>query len=265
MNEFEKIPKKVKYFITDDFNLFLGDTLKILKKIPNETFDMIFADPPYFLSNGGITCSNGKMVNVNKAKWDEGKSITDKHKFNLKWIKECQRILKPNGTIWISGSFHNIYSIGMALESLNYKILNNITWYKPNASPNLSCRFFTHSTETILWAAKDKNTKHTFNYQLMKERNDGKQKRDVWTIPVTPKSEKRFGKHPTQKPIKLLENIILSSTNKGDLILDPFNGSGTTGIVAALYKRNYVGIDNVEEYLNITKTRYSNIEPSLDI
>ncbi|AIM15131.1 Type II DNA methyltransferase M2.BstXII [Bacillus sp. X1(2014)] len=257
--------EKCIYTVTDNFALISGDSLKLLKKIPDNSINMIFADPPYFLSNGGITCRSGKMVSVNKADWDTGKSLKEKHKFNINWLKECKRILKQDGTIWVSGTYHNIYSIGFALESLEFKILNNITWFKPNASPNLSCRFYTHSTETIIWASKSKKSKHIYNYDKVKERNGGKQKRDVWEIAVTPKSEKKFGKHPTQKPFKLLEEIIISSTNEGDIILDPFNGSGTTGLAALSYNRKYIGFDIEIEYLELTRKRFSEIQPIFEI
>ena len=251
------------YFYENDFSLYLGDCLSILKNIPDNTFDVIFADPPYFLSGGGITCSSGKMVSVNKASWDTQMHIHEIHKFNIEWLQECQRVLKNDGTIWISGTFHNIYSVGLALQELGYRILNNITWCKSNPPPNLSCRYFTHSTETILWASKNKKSKHYFNYAYMKQLNNGKQMRDVWDFPVINKKEKLHGKHPTQKPKKLLERIILASTQEGDLILDPFNGSGTTGIVAKELKRKYVGIDITSEYLDITIKRYMNIQNTL--
>src|SRR5690625_4373881 len=156
---------KSLYYQKENFSLFNEDSFSFLEKIPDNSVDMIFADPPYFLSNNGITCSSGKMVSVNKGDWDKEKEVDDKYNFNLEWIKMCSRILKESGTIWISGTLHNIYSVGFALEKLNLKILNNIIWYKPNASPNLSCRYFTHSTEIILWARKGKNSKHTFNYE----------------------------------------------------------------------------------------------------
>lgn len=256
----EKIIKKVQnnvYFYEDDFLLLHGDSIEILNLIPENYINMIFADPPYFLSNDGITCSSGKMVSVNKGNWDKGKeNIDDKHLFNKSWLEKCKNIIQKDGTIWVSGTFHNIYSIGVALEELDFKILNNITWFKTNAPPNLSCRYFTHSTETVLWAKKSKKAKHTFHYELMKQLNGGKQMRDVWNIPTTKKSEKVFGKHPTQKPLALLERIILSSTNEGDVILDPFNGSGTTGIVANKLNRKYIGIDIDEQYLDLTVKRY---------
>ena len=246
-----------KYYYEDDnFKLLHGDALLLLKKIPKESIDMIFADPPYFLSGDGISCSGGKMVSVKKGEWDEKISLKEKHAFNKKWIRACKRVLKPNGTLWISGTMHNIYSIGMALEEDGLKIINNITWRKLNPPPNISCRAFVHSTETILWAKKDdKKAKHKFNYSVMREMNGGKQMKDVWDTSLTKPSEKKCGKHPTQKPVALLEKIIIASTDEGDLILDPFNGSGTTGIVANRLKRNYIGIEKEQEYLDLTIRR----------
>ena len=246
-----------KYFSQDNFTLILGDSLEELKKIKSKSIDMIFADPPYFLSGDGITCSGVKIVSVKKGGWDKKIDIKEKHKFNKKWIRLCKRVLKDNGTIWISGTMHNIYSIGMALEEEGFKIINNITWKKLNPPPNISCRAFTHSTETILWAKKDiKNAKHKFNYETMKTMNDGKQMKDVWETSLTKPSEKKYGKHPTQKPIELLKRIIIASTDEGDLILDPFNGSGTTGIVANLLNRKYIGIEKEKDYLDLTIRRF---------
>jgi site-specific DNA-methyltransferase (adenine-specific) len=257
MDKFIK-PKIEPYYESVNSQLYLGDSFELLKRIKSESIDMIFADPPYFLSNNGITCKGGKMVSVNKGEWDEGKNYKEKHSFNRKWIKLCKRVLKPNGTIWISGTLHNIYSIGMALEEEGYKIINNITWKKTNPPPNLACKCFTHSTETVLWAKKD-NAKHLFNYHDMKRVNNGKQMKDVWEGSLTKPSEKKEGKHPTQKPEYLLERIILASTLENDVVLDPFCGSGTTGVVAKKFKRQFIGIDNVEEYLNITKNRLEKI------
>jgi len=244
------------YYEQEDFKLLHGDALLLLKKIEPQSIDMIFADPPYFLSGDGITCSGGKMVSVNKGKWDEKISIKEKHQFNKKWIRACKNVLKDDGTIWISGTMHNIYSIGMALEEEGFKIINNITWKKLNPPPNISCRAFVHSTETVLWAKKDiAKAKHKFNYEVMKKLNNNKQMKDVWETSLTKPSEKKCGKHPTQKPIELLEKIILASTDENDLILDPFNGSGTTGIVANRLKRKYIGIEKEKEYLDITIKR----------
>lgn len=257
----EDIFKKEQLLVDENehFQFICEDTFKVLRNVKPESVDMIFADPPYFLSNDGITCSGGKMVCVNKGNWDKmGKKTTvaEKHEFNRKWIRLCKKVLKPNGSIWISGTLHNIYSIGMALEQEGFKIINNITWQKTNPPPNLACRCFTHSTETILWAQKaDKNAYHLFNYDLMKEENGGKQMKDVWSGALTKPSEKKAGKHPTQKPEYLLERIIMASTEEGQIILDPFMGSGTTGVVAVRNNRFFVGIDNNEEYVGIAKKR----------
>ena len=244
------------YYDEEHVKLLYGDSFNLLRKIKAKSIDCIFADPPYFLSNDGISVSGGKQVSVNKAAWDSGFTTEDKHKFNRKWIRMCKRVLSDNGTIWVSGSMHNIYSVGYALEQEGFRIMNNITWQKLNPPPNLACRCFTHSTETVLWAKKDiKKAKYTFNYDLMKEINNGKQMKDVWQGPLTKKSEKAEGKHPAQKPEYLLERIIESSTNLGDIILDPFNGSGTTGVVSKRLGRQYIGIDNVSAYLEVTKKR----------
>ncbi|MDL2250412.1 site-specific DNA-methyltransferase [Lachnospiraceae bacterium OttesenSCG-928-J05] len=244
------------YYEEEAVQLFLGDCFELISKMQKDSVDMIFADPPYFLSGDGITCSGGKMVSVKKGNWDRKSNLKDKHNFNRKWIRRCKRVLKSNGTIWISGTLHNIYSIGMALEQEGFKILNNITWQKSNPPPNLACRCFTHSTETILWAKKDeKSSKHLFNYSVMKAKNGGKQMKDVWQGALTKPSEKKYGKHPTQKPIYILENVILATTNPEDIILDPFCGSGTTGVVAKRLGRQFIGIDNCEEYVALAKKR----------
>ncbi len=252
-------------FYSDEWtNLLQGDTFEVMKEMSDGTFDMVFADPPYFLSNGGISCSGGKQVSVNKGTWDEGFDLEQKHNFNRCWIRECKRLLTLNGTIWISGTFHNIYSCGIALEQEGFHILNNITWRKLNPPPNLACRTFTHSTETILWARKDdKKAKHYFNYTLMKEINHDKQMKDVWEGPLTPKSEKVYGKHPTQKPLYLIERIIQASTKRGDIILDPFVGSGTTCVAAKLLRRYAVGIDKSSNYLTIASERLKDTEVPL--
>jgi site-specific DNA-methyltransferase (adenine-specific) len=205
------------------------------------------------------------MVSVNKGKWDKSRGVGENHKFNLDWLKACQRVLKPNGTIWVSGTTHIIYSVGFAMQKLGYKILNDIVWYKRNAPPNLSCRYFTHSTEIVLWAAKNKKSKHYFDYQLMKKTNKGKQMRNVWEMTTPKPQEKMFGKHPTQKPLELLSRIILAATKEGDLVLDPFCGSSTTGVAAVSLNRRYVGIDSEKDYLELSKKRLKEIikNPSL--
>lgn len=239
--------------------LYQTDCIDFMKSLldnyPQGIFDMIFADPPYFLSDGGITCHAGKMVTVDKGKWDKSIDINKVHEFNLTWLSLCQRLLKPNGTIWVSGTNHVIYSVGFAMQQLGMKILNDITWEKPNPPPNLSCRYFTHSTETIIWAGKNQKTKHCFNYKKVRELNEGKQMKTVWTIPAPNGNEKEYGKHPTQKPLQLLERIILASTLEGDLVFDPFAGSSTTGISAIKLNRFFVGCELEEEYVNLSIKR----------
>ena len=241
--------------------LYHADCLDLMEEFvqhcPEGMFDMIFADPPYFLSNGGMTCSAGKRVNVNKGKWDESLGATENHDFNLQWISKCRDLLKANGTIWVSGTHHVIHSVGYAMQSLGMKILNSITWEKPNPPPNLSCRYFTHSTETLLWAAKSTKSKHCFNYTAMRDQNGGKQMKSVWTMTAPCRSEKSCGKHPTQKPIALLDRIMLASTNEGDLVFDPFAGSCTTGIAAMRNNRQFVGCEREKEYIDMSVNRFS--------
>ncbi|MDL2219126.1 site-specific DNA-methyltransferase [Ruminococcaceae bacterium OttesenSCG-928-O06] len=235
--------------------------MNLSEMVEPQSIDMIFADPPYFLSNDGVTCHSGKMVSVNKGEWDKGATtIEEKHAFNRKWLRACKNVLKPTGTIWISGTLHNIYSIGMALEQEGFKLLNNITWQKTNPPPNLACKCFTHSTETILWAKLDnKKYRHRFNYQLMKEENEGKQMKDVWTGALTSPKEKAEGKHPTQKPRYILDRIVKASTDLGDTILDPFCGSGTTGVSAKEAGRLFIGIDIVSDYLDLSTKRMERV------
>ena len=227
----------------------------IAKKHPQGCFDMIFADPPYFLSNGGITCQNGKMVSVDKGAWDKSQGIDINHAFNLEWLKRCQQVLKPNGTIWVTGTMHIIYSIGLAMQQLGFKLLNDIIWEKPNPPPNLACRYFTHSTETVLWAAKSTKSKHCFNYDEMKAQSGGKQMKSVWRINPPATNEKLFGKHPTQKPIELLVRCIEASTKEGDFVLDPFAGSSTTGVAALALKRKFCGIESDVNFIELSVKR----------
>ena len=274
--------------------LYQGNCLEFLDAIYARhgnagRFDAIFADPPYFLSNGGITCHAGRMVKVDKGGWDVSRGPELNHEFNLEWLRRCQRVLKPNGTLWVSGTHHVIFSIGYALQQLGWKILNDIAWEKPNPPPNLSCRYFTHSTETLLWAAKNDKSRHLFNYQEMRKVT-GKQMKTVWrkneftlsprdlagrepergdlncttspqpsppsataeretgldpiwTLGAPGSAEKTFGKHPTQKPVALIERCLLASTNENDLVLDPFLGNGTTAVAAIRLKRQCVGIE----------------------
>jgi site-specific DNA-methyltransferase (adenine-specific) len=237
--------------------LIRGDSISTLPLFPDESVDLIFADPPYRLSNGGFSCQSGRRALVNKGTWDAARTHEEDHEWNLTWLAECQRILKPTGSLWVSGTQHVIYSLGFALQTLGYHLLNTVTWLKPNASPNLSCRFFTHSSEILIWASPHRQTplQHTFNYHTMKTENGGKQMRDVWEIPVPPQSEKLLGKHPTQKPLRLMRRIVAASTNPGDLVLDPFAGSCSTGVACVELGRLFVGIEREPEYLELGTRR----------
>lgn len=243
--------------------LYHGDAFDVMAAIaakhPNGCFDMIFADPPYKLSNGGMTCHAGKAVSVNKGLWDKSEGPELDFEYTKRWLELCQTLLKPNGTIWVSGTHHIIHIVGYAMQLLGYKILNEIAWEKPNPPPNLSCRYFTHSTETILWAAKNKKSKHVFNYSEMREDNGGKQMKSVWQFLPPAKDEKSLGKHPTQKPVKLLDRIVRASTNKGDFVFDPFAGSSTTGVAALAAERTFCGVEAEIEYIDLSNARLLSI------
>lgn len=242
-----------------DFVIAHGDSLKLLSEFDFK-FDMIFADPPYFLSNGGISLQSGKIVCVDKGDWDKGKTPEQVMNFNQDWLRLCRDKLKDNGTIWISGTYHNIFSVAHCLNELGYKILNVITWQKTNPPVNISCRFFTYSTEFIIWARKLPKKPHKFNYQLMKHLNGDKQMTDVWRLPAIGRWEKSQGKHPTQKPLSLLTRIILASTDPNDWILDPFSGSSTTGIAANLCGRRFAGIELQEDFCRMSMERRKELE-----
>lgn len=245
------------YMTTKRSRLYLGDAVDTLNSLPAESVDMIFADPPYNLSNGGTTCHAGKRVSVNKASWDASRGIKGDFAFHMDWIQACKRALKSTGTIWISGTYHSIFSCGYALQLQNWHLLNDITWFKPNAAPNLACRMFTASHETLLWAKKNKNAKHYFDYEAMKFgswekdmlKKPDKQMRSVWAISGPTKEEKRFGKHPTQKPLALLDRIIAAACPPDGIVLDPFCGSGTTGVAALRRGHQFIGIDSDRYYL----------------
>lgn len=242
-----------------DFTIVHGDCFDVLPQFDFK-FDMIFADPPYFLSNGGISYQAGKVVCVDKGKWDKGGTPESIMEFNREWLSLCREKLKDRGTIWISGTHHNIFSIANILTELGYKILNVITWAKTNPPPNISCRFFTYSTEFIIWARKCPKVPHKYNYELMKTINDGKQMTDVWRLPAIGRWEKSCGKHPTQKPLALLSRIILASTDKYDWILDPFAGSSTTGIAANICSRRFLGIEKELEFSTLSYKRRKELD-----
>jgi site-specific DNA-methyltransferase (adenine-specific) len=258
------IKKHTPFFQSENAVIFNADCLELLNSFPEDSVDMIFADPPYMLSNNGFTCQNGKMANVNKGKWDKSGGFEEDTKFHDKWISACRRILKPEGTIWISGTYHSIYQCGYLLQKHKFHFLNDIAWFKPNASPNLSCRFFTASHETLIWARKDKKAKHTFNYTKMKDghfpedklKKENTQMRSVWSISTPKSGEKKNGKHPTQKPLDLLKRIVLASTNENDIVVDPFCGSGTTGDACkCLGNRFFVGIEIDRKYCDLAGKR----------
>ncbi len=242
-----------------DFKLYYGDTFELLPQF-NFKFDMIFADPPYFLSSGGISVQSGKVVCVDKGEWDKSMSQDEINAFNMRWLSLCREKLKDNGTIWISGTYHNIFSVANSLTLLGYKILNVVTWAKTNPPPNISCRYFTYSTEFVIWARKMAKVPHFYNYDLMKHINGDKQMTDVWRLPTIAPWEKSCGKHPTQKPLGLLCRIIMASTQPGAWILDPFAGSSTTGIAANLLGRRFLGIEREKDFLEISKARCKEIE-----
>lgn len=238
--------------------LYLGDSVEVMRSLPDESVDLIFADPPYHLSNGGTTIRGGKRTSVDKGAWDRSSGLAADHAFDLAWLTECRRLLTADGSLWVSGTFHNIYSVGYALQELGFRVLNDIAWFKPNAPFNAGCRSFTHSHETLLWSSKSENSRHTFDYPFTREgefpedrlKNPGKQMRSVWSIPRVPERERSFGKHPTQKPEALLRRILAATSEVGDTVLDPFCGSGTTGAVAVGMGRRFIGIDSDPAYLH---------------
>ena len=245
--------------------LYQADSLELMATIPPDSIDCIWTDPPYLLSNDGVTCVAGKRVSVNKGEWDRSGGVDSDHMANLIWLRACHRILKPAGTIWITGTLHIYLSVGMALQQLGFRILNDIIWEKPNPPPNLGARCFTHSTEVLLWATKaPKGSKHrhTFNYDEMRAENGGKQMKTVWQFLPPGRDEKRHGKHPTQKPVALIDRCIRASTNPGDVVLDPFAGTAATGVAALKNGRSFVGIEQDFEFAEIGMKRLMEMDVS---
>jgi site-specific DNA-methyltransferase (adenine-specific) len=240
--------------------LYSGESIAWLNSLPENSVDCIWTDPPYLLSNDGITCIAGKMVKVNKGEWDRSRGVELDHEFNRTWLQACYRVLKPAGTIWVSGTLHVYLSVGMAMMQLGYRILNDIVWEKPAPPPNLGCRCFTHSTEVLLWATKAKKggaDRYTFNYEAMRALNGGKQMKNVWRMSPPPSNEKVHGKHPTQKPVALVARCLEASTNPGDLVLDPFAGSATTGVAALKLGRSFLGCEREQKYVQLAVKRLS--------
>lgn len=242
-----------------NFTLYQGDSLKVLSQL-NQQFDVIFADPPYFLSNGGKKIQGQRLISVDKGDWDKPISSDFVDEFNRKWIEACKPLLKHNGTIWVCGTFHNIYSVEKCLKDAGFQIINIITWQKSDPTPTWGDLHFNFSSEYIIWARKTPKSRHFFNIDLITQLNGGILMPDVWKLPTVGMWEKRCGKHPTQKPLRLLYRIILASTRNGETILDPFAGSCTTGIAANLLGRKFVGIDQSREYLNLGIRRKTEIE-----
>lgn len=243
------------------FSLLHADTLSLLPTM-QEQFDMIFADPPYFLSNGGKTISNGKIVSVDKGEWDKGGTPEHIYEFNKQWLSACRPLLKDRGTIWVCGTYHNQDAVCRCLTELGYQILNIITWQKHNPPQSIYNRRFKFSSELIIWAAKSPRNGYFYNHELMKRLNGSKPMTDVWLIPAVSRWEKTCGYHPTQKPLHLLYRAILACTHEGDKILDPFAGSCTTGIAAHLLGRSFVGIDQDANYLSIGQKRFDELSKS---
>ncbi len=238
--------------------LYWGDQQVLLELLPDASFDCVWTDPPYFLSNGGTTCVAGRRSSVEKGDWDRSRGLADDHAFNVAWLAQCKRLLKPNGTIWVSGTMHVYLSVGTALRELGFRLLNDIVWEKPNPPPNLGCRCFTHATEIILWAAKAPKGsphRHVFDYQAMKQENGGRQMKNVWRFRVPTQAEKRHGRHPTQKPLALIERCLKASTAPGARVLDPFAGSGSTGVAALSLGRRFVGCEIDSTYARIAAAR----------
>jgi site-specific DNA-methyltransferase (adenine-specific) len=251
------------FYQSEHVSLYFSDALRVMARMPSASADMVFADPPYLLSNDGISCKSGRMVSVNKGEWDRSKGVTADYQWNLEWLSECQRLLTKDGSLWVTGTNHNIYLVGHAIQELGYRIVNDICWFKPNAAPNISCRAFTHSHETLIWATRSRDSKRTFNYELMKQQNGGRQMRSMWTLNAPTPSEKAQGKHPTQKPLALLERVVMATTNPGDHILDPFMGSGTTGVAALKHGRLFTGVEYSLDYADLARRRIMSVTTPL--
>ncbi len=246
-------------------HIILGDCVKILKTVPDESIDLIFADPPYNLQlNQELWRPNQTLVDAVDDGWDQFPNFESYDDFSHAWLTESKRILKNNGSIWVIGTYHNIFRIGKLMQDLGFWFLNDVLWIKTNPMPNFRGVRFTNAHETLIWASKDKNSKYKFNYHAMKNLNGGRQMRSDWQIPLCTGAErlKINGEkaHSTQKPEALLFRILLSSTDPGDIVLDPFFGTGTTGAVAKKMNRHWIGIENNFQYVKLAQDRIEAIQ-----
>jgi site-specific DNA-methyltransferase (adenine-specific) len=236
--------------------VYLADCVELMRLMPAGSVDVVFADPPYRLSRGGVTVRSGRLVPVDKGNWDRSLgSFTKDHGFNVRWLREARRVLKPDGTLWVSGTHHIIFSLGFALQSLGFRIINDLIWVKTDPPPNALHTTFTHAHETLIWAGKSRSSRHTFNYDLVNGPDPASQVTSVWRIPAVPRREKRYGRHPTQKPLRLVRRALLASTQEGDLVFDPFCGSGTSGVGAKELGRFFVGAELEEEFCELAQRR----------
>ena len=240
--------------------VYLADCMELMRLMPASCVDAVFADPPYRLSGGGVTVRNGKLQSVDKGEWDRSRGFKKDHEFNLAWLGEARRILKPSGSLWVTGTHHVIFSLGFALQSLGYRIINDVIWAKTDPPPNARHTTFTHAHETIIWASRGKGARHTFNYDLVNSPSPESQLSSVWRIPAVSKREKAHGYHPTQKPLRLVRRALLASTQEGDLVFDPFSGSGTTAVAAKELGRFSVGAELDEEFARLAARRVAATE-----
>ena len=251
--------------------ILLGDSLELLASLPDRSVDMVFADPPYNLQlSGELRRPNDSRVDGVDAAWDKFDGFASYDEFTWKWLDECRRVLKDDGTLWVIGSYHNIYRVGATLQDLGYWILNDVVWIKTNPMPNFRGRRFTNAHETMIWCARSADSKYTFNYEAMKALNEDLQMRSDWVMPICTgherlKNAEGAKAHPTQKPEALLHRAILAATNPGDIILDPFFGTGTTGAVAQKLGRKYLGLERDEAYAKVARKRLAQIPMAADI
>ncbi len=231
------------------------DCVELMRLMPAGSVDAIFADPPYRLSGGGLTVKSGRLAPVDKGRWDRSGGFRRDHEFNVRWLRAARRVLKPDGTLWVTGTHHIIFSLGFALQRLGFRIINSVVWQKPDPPPNALHTAFTHAHETLIWASKARGARHTFNYDLINSPDPGSQMSSVWRIPAVSKSEKAHGYHPTQKPLRLVRRALLASTQEGDLVFDPFCGSGTTAVAAKELNRFFAGAELEEEFAELAGRR----------